>query len=56
MVDFVVWVRVPNPTLEPKKVYKNAIIACAENIEKILRVQLYNPDNNGKHRDKFEFE
>ena len=41
MVDDVVWVRVLNPELEPKKVAgirirnKNARIACAENIEKI---------------------
>ena len=52
MVDDVVWVRVLNPTLEPKKVYKNARIACAENIEKISRVQQNNPDNNKKHRDE----
>ena len=55
MVDDVVWVRVLNPTLEPKKVYKNARIACAENIEKISRVQQNNPDNNKKHRDEFDF-
>ena len=55
-VDDVVWVRVLNPTLEPKKVYKNARIACAENIEKISRVQQNNPDNNKKHRDEFDFE
>ena len=46
MVDDVVWVRALNPTIEPKKVYKNARIACAENIEKISRVQQNNPDNN----------
>ena len=34
MVDDVVWVRALNPTLESKKVYKNARIACAENIDK----------------------
>ena len=56
MVDDVVWVRVLNPTLEPNKVYKNARIACAENIEKISRVQQNNPDNNKKHRDEFDFE
>ena len=56
MVDDVVWVRVLNPTLEPKKVYKNARIAGAENIEKILRVKQNNPDNNKKHRDEFDFE
>ena len=39
MVDDVVWVWVLNPTLEPKKVYKNARIAFAENIESFL---LYN--------------
>ena len=50
MVDDVVWVRVLNPTLESKKVYKNARIACVENIEKISRVQQHNPDNNKKHR------
>ena len=45
MVDDVVWVRVLNPKLEPKKVYRNARIECAENIEKISRVQQNNPDN-----------
>ena len=39
MVDVVVWVQALNPTLESKKVYRNARIACAENIEKISRVQ-----------------
>ena len=34
MVDDVVWVRVLNPTLEEKKVDKNARIGCAKNIEK----------------------
>ena len=47
MIDDV-WVRVLNPTLEPKKVYKNATIACAENIDKNSRVQQNNPDNNKK--------
>ena len=51
MVDDVVWVRVLNPTLEPKKVYRNARI-----IEKVSRVQQNNPDNNKKHRDEFDFE
>ena len=47
----------PNPTIEPKKIYKNARIACAENIEKISRVQPNNPDKNKiKHRDEFDFE
>ena len=54
MVDDVVWVRALNPTLESKKVYKNARFACAENIEKISRVQQNNPDNNKKHRDEFD--
>ena len=56
MVDDIVWVRVLNPTLEPKKVYKNARIACAENKEKISRVQQNNPDNNKKHKDQLDFE
>ena len=56
MVDDVVWVRVLNPTLEPKKFYKNARITCVENTEKISRVQQNNPDNNKKHRDEFNFE
>ena len=56
MVDDVVWVRVLNPTLEPKKVYKNARIACKEKIEKISRVQQNNPDKNIKHRNEFDFE
>ena len=49
-------VRDLNPTLEPKKVYRNARIACAENIEKVSRVQQNNPDNDKKHRDEFDFE
>ena len=56
MVDAVVWVRFRNPTLEPKKIYKSARIACAENIEKISSVEQNNPDNNRKHRDEFSFE
>ena len=56
MVDDVVWVRVLSPTLEPKRIYKNARTACAENISKISRVQQNNPDNNKKHRDEFDFE
>ena len=56
MVDDVVWVQFLEPTLKPKKVYKNARIALAENVEKISRVQQNNPDNNGKHRDEFDFE
>ena len=56
MVDEVVWVRVLNPTLAPKKFYKIARIACTENIEKISKVQQINPDNNGKHRDEFDFQ
>ena len=56
MVDNVVWVEFLNPTLETKKVYKNARIACAENVEKNSRVQQNNPDNNGKHGDEFDFE
>ena len=55
MVDDVAWVRVPNPTLEPKKIYKNARIACGENIEKISRIQQNKPDNYDKHRDEFDF-
>ena len=38
MVDDVVWVRVLNPTLEPKKVYKKARIECPENIEKNFKI------------------
>ena len=34
MVDDVVWAQFLNHTLEPKKVYEIARIACAENIEK----------------------
>ena len=56
MVDDVLWVRVLNPTLEPQKVYKNARVACAEKIEKVSRIQQNNSDNNGKHRDEFDFE
>ena len=51
-----VWVEALNPILESKKVYQNAIIAWAENIEKISRVQQNNPDNNKKHRDECDFE
>ena len=56
MIDDVVCVRVLNATLQPKKVYKNARIACAENIEKISRIQQNNPDNNTKDRDELDFE
>ena len=56
MVDDVEWVRFLNPTLEPKKVYKNAKIACAENIENNSRIQQNNPDKNTKRRDEFDFE
>ena len=38
------------------KVYKNARIAYAENIDKISRVKQNNPGNNGKHKDDFDFE
>ena len=56
MVGDVVWVWVLNPKLKPKKVYKKARIACAENIEKHSRLQQNNPDNETKHRDWFDFE
>ena len=56
MIDDVAWVGVLNSTLEPKKVYKYAKIAFAENIEKISRIQQNNPDNNTKPRDEFGFE
>ena len=49
MVDDVVWVRFLNPTLEPNKYYKNVRIACAENTDKISRLEQNNPDNNTKH-------
>ena len=55
MIDDVVWVRVLNPTVEQKKVYKNVRIASAENTEKISRIQQNNPDNNAKSRDEFDF-
>ena len=55
MVDDLLWVRVLNPTVEQKKVYKNAKIAFAENTEKISRIQQNNPDNNAKSRDEFDF-
>ena len=55
MVDDVVWVRVLNPTVEQKKIYKNARIAFAENTEKISRIQQNNLDNNAKSRDEFDF-
>ena len=56
IVDDFVRVHGLDLTLEPKKVYKNAGIARAENIEKISRTQQNNPDNNAKHRDEFDFE
>ena len=56
MVDDVVRVRVLNLTLEPKKVYKYARIACSENIEKNSRVKQNNPDNKKKLRDQLDFE
>ena len=55
MVDDVVWVRVLNPTVEQKKIYKNAGIAFAENTEKISRIHQNIPDNNAKSRDAFVF-
>ena len=55
MVDDVVWVRVLNPTVQQRKVYKNARIAFAENTEKISRIQQNNPDNNAKSRIEFDF-
>ena len=55
MVDDVVWVRVLNPTVGQKKVYKNARLSFAENTEKISRIQQNNPDNNAKSRDEFDF-
>ena len=51
----VLWVRVLNLILEPKKIYKNARIACAENVEKISRIQQNNSDRNTKHEDEFDF-
>ena len=54
MVVDVLWVRVLIFTLELKKIYKNARIACAENIEKISRIQQNNPDKDTKHRDEFD--
>ena len=63
MVDDVVWVRVLNPKLELKKVYKNARIACAENIEAISRLQQdtiiltkIHLTIIQKHRDEIDFE
>ena len=55
MGDDVVRVQVLNPTVEQKKVYKNARIAFAENTEMISRIQQNNPDNNAKSRDEFDF-
>ena len=49
MKDDVVWVRVLNPILEPQKVYKNATIACVENIEKISRIQQSNIEHQTYH-------
>ena len=43
------------PTVEQKKIYKNARIAFAENTEKISRIQQNSPDNNTKSRDEFDF-
>ena len=56
MVDDVIWVRVLNPTLVQKKVYKNSRIACVKNILKISRIQQNNPDNNTKFRNEIGFE
>ena len=56
MVDDVVWVRVTNPTLKPKKVYKNARTTCLGNFEKISRIQQINTDNKTKHKDEFDFQ
>ena len=49
MIDDVVWVRVLNPILEPQKVYKNATIACVENIVKISRMQQTNIEHQTYH-------
>ena len=54
MVEDVVCVL--NPTLEPKKTYKNARIVCAENIEKFSRIQKNNPDKYTNQKNKFDFE
>ena len=56
IVDDVVWVRVLNPTLQQKIFYKNATVTCAENIEKVSRIQPNIPDNITKHRDQSDFE
>ena len=56
MVDDVVWIRVLNTTLEQKKVYKKSRLACAENFEKISKIQQNKPDNNTKYRDEVDFE
>ena len=37
IIYYAVWVRVQNSSLKHRKVYKNARIACAENIAEILR-------------------
>ena len=54
MVDDVLWVRVLNPTVGQKKVYKIARIAFSENSGKISRIQQNNPDNNAKSRYEFD--
>ena len=56
MADDGVCVRVLNPTSDQAKVYKNARIACAENIEKISRKQQDKSDNNTKYTHEFDFE
>ena len=56
MVDQVVWVRVLNPTLEHRKIFKNAKNVCSENREKYYsRIQQSSPENNAKSKDEFDF-
>ena len=56
MVDDVEWVGVLDPTLEHRKVYKNARIACAKNISQDFKIQTSSLEVNTKSRDEFVFE
>ena len=56
MVDDVEWVGVLDPTLEHRKVYKNARIACAKNISQDFKIQTNSLEVNTKSRDEFVFE
>ena len=48
MADYVIWVQTFTPKLEHSKVYRNARIAFAKNIEKFSEKQAKNPEKKLK--------